>query len=929
MVSGLSSGFEEEYKKLNKEQREAVEALDGPVMVVAGPGTGKTQILALRIANILKKTDVKADGILCLTFTNSAVAAMRERLERYIGEEGSKVNVYTFHSFGMKLIGEYYKTLNFPSAPELLEGSAASLFFEELLRENDWQYLSPRSDRGRYFEDLRSLISRLKREGVTAEECRKAVALELGGTKDKRKIESWERFQEAVGFWELYERAKNEKSVIDYDDVLENLVQLARNRDVRADILENFLYVLVDEHQDSNALQNEFLKSVWGKEERPNIFVVGDDRQLIYGFSGASLAYFQDFHKTFPDAKVIGLLVNYRSTRLILELAQALLPSKLSPGKLLAQSGESFPIRLWECENPRDEIVTAALAIESTAVDPANCAILVPKNRQVRSAIGILQEMQLPVAIDGTLSLFSFPEAESLLRVLRAIIDPEDKVLLALTFLDPASGIDPTSAHKFFSSTDMRNFTLLEGGGEGKAGEWQENLASWSSLAKDADAVAVLEKVGKEITGVRITEAFLCLLKSEREKNPEITLPEFVARLSRMQAEGEDVELPASFSEEGVRILTLHRAKGLEFSLVWIAHMDERSLTSSRRRAFLAPPSIEEKIERVDEEAKKRELYVAITRAKKFCNISWATSSALGTEQELAQIVAELPENLLKKEKRSAETRTIKHRGKEDIAELVGKEYTKRNVSVSLLNNFFECVWKWYFVNLLKFPEPRSETLEFGGTVHEALDRVLKNRANFQEKDLDGIVSAVVEGRNFWSGKGFERAKKDASEILKRWVKERLPRISEKFRNEVGLSGKLPDFPHLKLYGKIDLIEELPEGLRVVDFKTGSPKRKSEIEKIDEEGRRSTHLRQLAMYGYLVGKSEHPIFGRLEFLEGKDSDYYEREISEEDIRLLMKDISDYDQAVRSGNWITMECHYNSYGRNEPCPYCRLGEVFQT
>src|SRR3989338_15526 len=171
--------FAEEYKKLNKEQKEAVEAIDGPTMVVAGPGTGKTQVLSLRIANILTKTDIKADGILCLTFTNSGVDAMKERLRRYIGEAGEQVNVFTFHSFGMKIIGEHFKVLGLKEAPKLMENADRAIFFDRILNENDWEYLRPRGNGMRYFEDLKSLISLLKRERISGEDFEAAIQKEI------------------------------------------------------------------------------------------------------------------------------------------------------------------------------------------------------------------------------------------------------------------------------------------------------------------------------------------------------------------------------------------------------------------------------------------------------------------------------------------------------------------------------------------------------------------------------------------------------------------------------------------------------------------------------------------------------------------------------------------------------------------------------
>src|SRR3989344_3507825 len=238
--SQLLEQFEEEYKKLNKEQKEAVEALEGPVMVVAGPGTGKTQVLALRIANILKKTDIKADGILALTFTNSAVEAMRERLVRYIGEAGKEVNIKTFHSFGMDIIGQHFKELGFLEAPKLMEEADLAIFFDNLLHAHDWEHLRPRGDSARYFQDLKSLISLLKRERIGAEEFRLSVEEEIERIKNdeenissrgERKgelkkeaedeIERLARTLEGAKFFEVYEKEKTAQNVFDYDDVLE------------------------------------------------------------------------------------------------------------------------------------------------------------------------------------------------------------------------------------------------------------------------------------------------------------------------------------------------------------------------------------------------------------------------------------------------------------------------------------------------------------------------------------------------------------------------------------------------------------------------------------------------------------------------------------------------------------------------------------
>ena len=383
--------FKEAFEKLNKAQKESVESIGvGPVMVIAGPGTGKTQILALRIANILNKTDIKADSILCLTFTNSAVDAMKERLKNYIGEASEKVNIFTFHSFGMKVIEENYKILGLKNPPNLLEDMDRAMLFDEILNSETWEHLRPRGDSTRYYADLKSLISLLKRERITEKYFLNEINKEIksiekdpesissrGETKGNLKkeflgkIESLERTKEVATFITLYEKIKKEKNVLDYDDVLENLVRIIEiSDDVASSIRERYLHVLVDEHQDSSRVQNEFLARLWGEVEKPDIFVVGDDRQLIYGFSGASIEHFKGSKKTFHDATLIPLLDNYRSTQIILDASHALLHSVMSDEKLISHAKEHHPMRLIEAEYP------PRLSKPSLAIQPLSFAIL-------------------------------------------------------------------------------------------------------------------------------------------------------------------------------------------------------------------------------------------------------------------------------------------------------------------------------------------------------------------------------------------------------------------------------------------------------------------------------------------------------------------------------------------------------------------------
>lgn len=996
----MISRFEEEYKKasegLNEAQKEAVESIDGPVMVVAGPGTGKTQILALRIANIRNKTDIQPDGILCLTFTNSGVSAMRERLRKYLSSDSSKVNIFTFHSFGMKIIEEFYSVLDLDSAPKLLDDTGGIALCDEILHNNDWVYLRPRSDASKYFRDLKSLISLLKRERMESEDFLIEIERDIKNLKESpesissrgeskgqlkkevlKKIESLDRTREVVKFFELYEEYKKEKNVFDYDDVLVNLVKIIENSDdARDTIRERYLYILIDEHQDSSGIQNEFLQKVWGEIEQPNIFVVGDDRQLIYGFGGASLAYFEGFKHSFGKAKLITLVDNYRSTQVILDSAHILLKSSLVEEKLISHHKENHPMRLVECDYPRDEIISCVLDIKEKikkGVDINDCAILVPKNHQVRSAVTVLRDMGLPVSSYGTLNLFASSEAVSFLRVLKIVVDPYDNVSLAQSFFDNLSGIKPLDAHKFIREENMKKFSLVDiqqekqtldlFTGDTSLQVWIKKLTNWIDASKDLGVYSLVQKIGEEfllnqsknheelISRVEIIRTILHILLSQIENKKNISLKDFLNFIDRLEYYGEHIPLAVFSADEGVKVLTLHSSKGLEFDSVWIAHMDEGSLSSGRHNGFTLPERVEEKVEKKNEEVMKRQLYVAITRAKRFCTLSYSLHSYTGASQELAHIVADLPEEIFEKQTAGeTEKAILKHNPKAyvekepseiktvdqvELAKLVAKEYSKKNVSVSLLNNFFECPWKWYFRNLLQLPEPKSESLEFGNAVHAVIDKILKNKKIPSVKELEEIVSEIISKINFGDEKKQESMKKEVLIIVSKWVKNRLSEIKINHETEKSVSVKDDNFPHLNIYGKIDLIERLDgENVRVTDFKTGTPKKKSEIEKLDEEGRLSGYLRQLAMYSYLLGMSSSWKIdvreSRLEFLEAKDpkENFYDKIITQEEINLLIQDIKDYDELLKKGEWLERPCNYNSYGKHTECEYCKRAKIYK-
>ena len=989
--------FENEYKKLNPAQKDAVDSLEGPVMVVAGPGTGKTQILALRIGNILKQTQVGADGILCLTFTRSGVKAMKDRLLQYIGPVANDVRISTFHSFAIEIVEKNFALLDFDTMPKLLEEDEAVFLVDEILEEREWNYLRPRGNPTMYFNDLKSLISILKRERLTPGEFLSYVENDIkflendpdsistrGESKGKlkkeieKKIEALEKTKEVVLFYEIYENKKKSLSLMDYDDVLEYVVKLVEEyEDVRAEIKENYLYVLVDEHQDSSGVQNNFLKGVWKDEENPNIFVVGDDRQLIYGFSGARLSYFEEFATFFGHAKLITLLENYRSTAKILALADDLLESSISKEKLNSNNKltNEEEIGLFEYSFPRDEILGAGLhftkRIEEGA-DPKECAVLVPKNYHVRNAINILSDMGLPVSSGKSVALFNLKQSYSFLRILNIIADPFNSVLIAESLLDYTSGIDPMEAHKFLKSTKPDKITIEELVSYGKDGglfSGDNNIAKWGKVLenwvlKGGESISsIVSHVGNELLidksethtilleNVEVVRTFIHTSLIFEQKNRNAKLLDFLNYFKRLENYGNHLSLATFGGNAGIQVMTLHKSKGLEYKNVWIAHMNEETLMSEKKNNFALPEKIKEHIKERDVESAKRELYVAITRARENCVISYADENYNGSEMELANIIRELPEvHFVKKNKADTEEEILNNKTYgpkiftttiekvegdilEEVQSFVRENYKDIKITVSMLNNFYECPWKWYFRNFLKLPEVKGTSLALGSAVHSTIEFILKNKALPKEEDIKSIIAKEILKEGVNDEKEFARIEKVAFQAVKNWIEKYYQNLETDYVSERSVQFRDIEFPDLLMYGKLDLTERDSQGnISVTDFKTGKPKTKNEIEKVDEEGRLSAYMRQLAMYAYLIngaekGKKVESL--RLMFLEALDGDknaIYSTYIDEEKIDLLKRDITDYVNNLDGGEWVNMKCNFKPWGgKLEECEYCKLSK----
>ncbi|MFN8288938.1 MAG: ATP-dependent DNA helicase [Chitinophagaceae bacterium] len=464
----LEKKFAEEYEKLNEKQRLAVNTIEGPVMVIAGPGTGKTQILASRIGRILLDTDASPGNILCLTYTDAGVVAMRKRLLQFIGPEAYKVNIYTFHAFCNDIIQENLSLFEKTALDPISELEKANLF-KELIDSFPKNHPLKRYRGDVYFEvnNLQSLFSTMKREGWTPayingkideyladlpnrEEFiykRKYKTFNAGDLKKDKleeEKEKMEKLRAAVGEFSRFQQLMRKKNRYDFDDMINWVITaFGENKNLLASYQERYQYILVDEYQDTSGTQNklvELLISYWNK---PNVFVVGDDDQSIYRFQGANVENMMDFANAYQqDLLTVVLTNNYRSTQPILNLSKSVIDKneerlvKKIPGlsKELLSSNEKIsslthqPV-LREYETQRQEMIGIASEVQqlvAKGVPAGEIGIIYRENKYGEELAQYFKLLNVPVYSKRSLNMLELPEARKVLLVLKYLASEHD-----------------------------------------------------------------------------------------------------------------------------------------------------------------------------------------------------------------------------------------------------------------------------------------------------------------------------------------------------------------------------------------------------------------------------------------------------------------------------------------------------------------------
>ena len=464
----LESKFKEEYERLNEKQRIAVDTIDGPVMVIAGPGTGKTQILASRIGKILLDTDAQPENILCLTYTEAGVVAMRRRLLNFIGPNAYKVNICTFHAFCNDVIQDNLSLFE-KTALDPVSDLEKIQFFKELIDSFPKNHLLKRYRGDVYFEinNLQSLFSNMKKEGWTPSFINQKIddylanlptrdefiykrkykefnAGDLKRDKIQEEQERMEKLRAAVGEFDRFQQLMRKKNRYDFDDMINWVIKaFEENKNLLANYQEKYQYILVDEYQDTSGTQNRLVELLISYWEKPNVFVVGDDDQSIYRFQGANVENMLDFAANYQnDLLTVVLTNNYRSTQPILDISKTLINRNderlvkkieglskelLSTNQLINQLTNKPFIR--EYDTQRQEMIGIAKQVQDLVgqqVPPGKIGIIYKENKYGEELAQYFKLLNIPVYSKRHLNILELSLGQKIMLVLKYLASEHD-----------------------------------------------------------------------------------------------------------------------------------------------------------------------------------------------------------------------------------------------------------------------------------------------------------------------------------------------------------------------------------------------------------------------------------------------------------------------------------------------------------------------
>lgn len=1013
------------YGQLNAEQRQAVDAIEGPVMVLAGPGTGKTQTLAMRIANILQQTQMDPWNILCLTFTESGVAAMRERLISIIGTPAYYVRIHTFHSFCNDIIQEHPELFARSRTWEPLADVERLELFEYLLDAlPGTSPLKPFGNSYLYLKDIAGNVQALKQEDISPEQFKDILAAmssfakgseraareffalrpkdrtaaacqeifeqlqaqakgsnlppslvailedlythyttevqnaesarEAGKVRTafKQELKKWlekmtrtlPRHQDMQRVYAQYQQELEQRGRYDFEDMIIMVIEeLKKNTDLLAEYQEQFQYILVDEYQDTNGAQNEVVALLSSYDVSPNVFVVGDDKQSIYRFQGASLHNMLDFyHRHAGAVQVVTLRNNYRSQENVLRAAHQVIAhneesiAKYIPTVVeeLAAVSQRRTERFAAYVAPSEETEVALIgdrieALIANGSEPQDIAVLFRYNRDGQELYRHLRVRGISARLEAGENALDDTMVNQWLALLDYIHDgTRDDALADVLHYDwlHLSAIDVVRAVRYAGMKRRDLFGVISTPEELQAAGVAEpdrfvafahQLATWRALRVNTTLqnffTTVLTESGlidyitasrDHLGSLQKLSTLLNEVKTISRGNPQVTFAEFIQRLTLLRRHSVPLQTePWQAADNAVRLMTAHKAKGLEFEHVFITHVNDKHWGNNREPNTLPLPHglvrYDYVLAQKNNEDERRLFYVALTRAKQSVTLTRARRSSTGRPVVPSIFWNELPPEVVDTHEIHEDQAAAGRRLVETVLRpLPALQHGELNawltqalkgytMSVTHLNNYLDCPRKFYIRNVLYVPSARTKHQAMGTAVHEALNdfcRKFNDTGKLPQKsELLALFEAYLSREVLTHAEAADV--RDTGRLALGGYydhyQDTLCRhaVGEYDFRSHGAVVPLPDGGAVPITGKIDKMELIDEAdvqkdgrwkrgaaVNVVDYKTGDPEKGMRKLKVG-----GSYHRQLVFYKLLCDESPRFAFtmttGEIDFIQ--------------------------------------------------------------